>query len=98
MPKLPKLRVRPRSWRDLFAATPPPDAAAWLSVPTEPDPSPKDFWPQLAKAADPKFERPAEVHTLRGQPKKAEKALEWKAKTLAPKLAKIMVEADLATA
>ena len=58
MPKLPTLRLRPRSWRDLFAAMPPPDATAWLSPLAESDPSPKDFWSELAKAADPKFEHP----------------------------------------
>jgi GDPmannose 4,6-dehydratase len=53
-----------------------------------------DPWEKHVKT-DPKFERPAEVHTLRGNPKKANTVLRWKAKTLAPKLARIMVEADL---
>jgi GDPmannose 4,6-dehydratase len=54
-------------------------------------------WERHVKT-DPKFERPAEVHTLRGDPKKALAKLKWKAKTLAPRLAKTMVEADLAAA
>ncbi|MFO1534063.1 MAG: GDP-mannose 4,6-dehydratase [Thermoplasmatota archaeon] len=56
-----------------------------------------DGWEKRVKT-DPKYERPAEVHTLRGNPKKAAEKLKWKAKTLAPKLAKVMVEADLADA
>lgn len=44
---------------------------------------------------DPQFERPAEVHTLLGNPVKAERKLGWKAKTHARALCKIMVAADL---
>src|SRR5258706_12592450 len=58
MPKLPALRLRRLTWRGLFAAEAPPDAAAWFSLPAEPDPSPNAFWSGLTKAADPKYERP----------------------------------------
>jgi GDPmannose 4,6-dehydratase len=44
---------------------------------------------------DEKLLRPADVHTLCGNPAKAEKSLGWKAKTKVPELVKIMVEADL---
>jgi len=44
---------------------------------------------------DEKLKRPADVHTLCGDPKKAEKVLGWKARTRVPRLVKIMVEADL---
>lgn len=39
--------------------------------------------------------RPTEVEALIGDPSKAEKSLGWKAKTLWPELAKLMVKADL---
>jgi GDPmannose 4,6-dehydratase len=39
--------------------------------------------------------RPTDVEALIGDPSKAEKRLAWKAKTLWPELAKMMVEADL---
>ncbi|MBI2078702.1 MAG: GDP-mannose 4,6-dehydratase [Euryarchaeota archaeon] len=39
--------------------------------------------------------RPAEVHTLRGNPKKARKRLGWQATTRVPELVKKMVAADL---
>jgi len=44
---------------------------------------------------DRKLMRPADVHTLCGNPAKAGKVLGWKAKTKVPELARIMVEADL---
>jgi len=44
---------------------------------------------------DEKLKRPADVHTLCGNPAKAKKVLGWKAKTKVPELVKIMVEADL---
>ncbi|HWG91584.1 MAG TPA: GDP-mannose 4,6-dehydratase [Candidatus Thermoplasmatota archaeon] len=45
---------------------------------------------------DSRFYRPAEVHTLRGDAKKAKTVLGWEAKTHVPELVKIMVKADLA--
>ena len=45
---------------------------------------------------DPKYYRPAEVDLLLGDPSKAKRILGWEAKTSMPKLAQIMVEADLA--
>jgi len=45
--------------------------------------------------ADEKLLRPADVHTLCGNPAKAEKTLGWKAKTKVPELVKIMVDSDL---
>jgi GDPmannose 4,6-dehydratase len=44
---------------------------------------------------DEKLKRPADVHTLCGNPAKAKNVLGWKAKTKVPELVKIMVEADL---
>ncbi len=44
---------------------------------------------------DPRFIRPAEVQRLVGDPSKAERLLQWKAQTMAPEIAKIMVQADL---
>jgi GDPmannose 4,6-dehydratase len=44
---------------------------------------------------DPKYERPTEVHALIGDPSKAEKALNWKAKTHWKELAELMVDADI---
>ena len=44
---------------------------------------------------DPRFYRPAEVDLLLGDPKKAEKVLNWKAKTTLEELMHMMVEADL---
>jgi len=44
---------------------------------------------------DPRFVRPAEVHTLVGDPRKAEQTLDWKARTSLAELARIMVEHDL---
>jgi GDPmannose 4,6-dehydratase len=45
---------------------------------------------------DPKYERPAEVDLLIGNPAKAKKKLGWEPKVRMAELAKIMVEADLA--
>jgi len=53
-----------------------------------------DNWRDHVKV-DPRFVRPAEVHTLLGKPDKAERVLGWKAKTTLPQLVKIMVKADL---
>jgi len=44
---------------------------------------------------DSKLLRPADVHTLCGDPTKAGKKLRWKAKTKVPQLVKIMVQSDL---
>jgi GDPmannose 4,6-dehydratase len=45
-------------------------------------------------ATDPRHERPAEVHILKGDPRKAERVLGWKAQTKVPELVRIMVDAD----
>ena len=45
---------------------------------------------------DPRFERPAEVHSLIGDASKAHRLLGWKAQTHATDLARIMVDADIA--
>ena len=45
---------------------------------------------------DKKFERPAEVDLLLGNPSKAEKELGWKRKVDFPALVKMMVDHDLA--
>ena len=47
--------------------------------------------------SDPKNLRPAEVHTLCGNPSKAKRILGWSAKVRVPELVKIMMEHDLAT-
>lgn len=44
---------------------------------------------------DPRFVRPAEVFRLVGDPSKAARELDWRAKTGLPELARIMVEHDL---
>jgi GDPmannose 4,6-dehydratase len=44
---------------------------------------------------DPRYLRPAEVHTLIGDASEAERSLKWKARVLAPELANIMVNFDL---
>lgn len=44
---------------------------------------------------DPRYYRPAEVDILMGDASKAEELLRWKAKTMMPELARMMVEADL---
>jgi len=46
-------------------------------------------------AVDPAYFRPLEVERLRADPAKAKKALGWKAKTLTPQLARLMVRYDL---
>lgn len=43
---------------------------------------------------DPRYLRPTEVDDLVGDPSKARKVLGWKASTLAPDLARLMVDAD----
>lgn len=45
---------------------------------------------------DHRYERPTEVDALVGDPSKAYDLLGWKARTLAPELARLMVDADLA--
>jgi len=45
---------------------------------------------------DERFERPAEVDALIGDPTKAAELLGWKAQTHAPELARLMVDADVA--
>lgn len=45
---------------------------------------------------DQRYERPAEVDALIGDPEKAERLLGWRAETLAPSLARLMVDHDLA--
>jgi GDPmannose 4,6-dehydratase len=45
---------------------------------------------------DPKFNRPAEVYALRGNPAKAKRILGWEPKVRFKELVRIMVEADLA--
>ncbi len=45
---------------------------------------------------DPRFNRPAEVYNLRGNPAKAERELGWKPRTRFKELVRIMVEADMA--
>ncbi len=47
---------------------------------------------------DPRNLRPAEVHTLCGNPSKAKRILGWSAKVRLPELVKIMIEHDLALA
>ena len=51
-------------------------------------------WEKFTKTS-PQFERPLEVESLCGDPRRMNELTGWKAKTLAPELAKIMVEADL---
>ena len=51
-------------------------------------------WEEFVRI-DPRYTRPTEVPALIGDPSKAAKALGWRAKTLWPELAKLMVEADL---
>jgi GDPmannose 4,6-dehydratase len=51
-------------------------------------------WEPLV-AMDPRFERPAEVPYLRGDPAKAQKALKWKPKVTFKELVRLMVVADL---
>ncbi len=51
-------------------------------------------WKKHVKV-DPKFFRPAEVHTLQGDPSKAKKKLKWKLKVSFPELVKMMVDSDV---
>ena len=51
-------------------------------------------WEEFVRI-DPRYTRPTEVPALIGDPSKAAKALGWRAKTLWPELAKLMVQADL---
>lgn len=51
--------------------------------------------PESYVRVDPKFNRPAEVHNLRGDPSKAHRLLGWAPKVRFHDLVKIMVEADL---
>ena len=53
-----------------------------------------DDWKRYVKV-DPKFVRPAEVHTLRGDAARARKELGWKPKVSFRKLVEMMVDADL---
>jgi len=52
-------------------------------------------WEKYVKHDD-RYERPTEVDALIGDAAKAQDVLGWKAATLAPELARIMVDADLA--
>ena len=51
-------------------------------------------WEEFVRI-DPRYTRPTEVPALIGDPSKAAKTLGWRAKTLWPELAMLMVEADL---
>jgi GDPmannose 4,6-dehydratase len=51
-------------------------------------------WERHVKS-DARHYRPAEVHVLQGDARKAERAFGWKARTRVPELVRIMVEADL---
>ena len=53
-----------------------------------------DSWEKHVKV-DPKLNRPAEVYTLRGNPRKAKRELGWEAKVRFHDLVGIMVQADL---
>src|SRR5207244_12599047 len=44
---------------------------------------------------DPRYERPAEVDVLIGNPKKAKKILDWEPKVRFEELVRIMVDADM---
>lgn len=46
---------------------------------------------------DDRYERPTEVDALIGDAAKAQDLLGWKARTLAPELSRLMVEADQRT-
>ncbi|TLZ74379.1 MAG: NAD-dependent epimerase/dehydratase family protein, partial [Methanobacteriota archaeon] len=52
--------------------------------------------PQQFVRSDPKHLRPAEVHTLCGNPNKAKRTLGWSASVRVPELVKLMMEHDLA--
>jgi GDPmannose 4,6-dehydratase len=51
-------------------------------------------WQQYVKQ-DPRYMRPAEVHHLKANPKKAMEKLGWKTKVTFDELVKMMVEADI---
>ena len=51
-------------------------------------------WQKYVKT-DPRFKRPAELHSLCGSPKKAEEKLGWQRRTDFDSLVKMMVEADI---
>ena len=51
-------------------------------------------WEKLVKS-DPRFKRPAELHSLCGDPTKAEIELEWKPSTSFSQMIQMMVDADL---
>lgn len=51
-------------------------------------------WQKYVKT-DPRFKRPAELHSLCGSPKKAETVLGWQRRTDFDTLVKMMVEADI---
>jgi GDPmannose 4,6-dehydratase len=53
-----------------------------------------DNWQPYVKS-DPRFKRPAELHSLCGNPKKAEEKLGWQRRTDFDGLVKMMVEADI---
>jgi GDPmannose 4,6-dehydratase len=53
-----------------------------------------DRWRKFVKV-DPKFVRPAEVHTLRGDASRARRELGWKPKVTFEKLVAMMVDADM---
>jgi GDPmannose 4,6-dehydratase len=53
-----------------------------------------DDW-QKYVISDPRFKRPAELHSLCGNPTRAEQVLGWKRKTSFDDLVKMMVEADI---
>jgi GDPmannose 4,6-dehydratase len=54
-----------------------------------------DHWEKHVRS-DPKLNRPAEVYTLRGNPRKAERELGWTPKVRFRELVRIMVSADMA--
>lgn len=51
-------------------------------------------WERYVKL-DPRFNRPSEVHTLRGNPEKARRLLGWQPRTRFADIVRAMVEADL---
>lgn len=51
-------------------------------------------WQRFVKT-DPRFKRPAELHSLCGNPRKAEEKLGWQRRTDFDSLVKMMVEADI---
>ncbi len=53
-----------------------------------------DSWKKYVRT-DPKHLRPAEVSTLKADPSKAKRVLDWQAQTKLPELVRIMVKADL---